>query len=32
MEALTAIRRVGADLVIAYFAKEACRLLTRRSW
>jgi len=29
LEALTAIRRAGADLVITYFAKEACRLLER---
>ncbi|MFQ5830277.1 MAG: porphobilinogen synthase [Candidatus Methylomirabilia bacterium] len=27
LEALTAIRRAGADLVITYFAKDACRLL-----
>ena len=30
MEALTAIRRAGADLVITYFAKEAVRLLERQ--
>ncbi|MFQ5520841.1 MAG: porphobilinogen synthase [Candidatus Methylomirabilia bacterium] len=29
LETLTAIRRAGADLVITYFAKEACRLLER---
>jgi porphobilinogen synthase len=29
MEALTAIRRAGADLVITYFAKDAVRLLER---
>jgi porphobilinogen synthase len=29
LEVLTAIRRAGADLVITYFAKEACRLLER---
>ena len=28
MEALTAIRRAGADIVITYFAREAARLLT----
>ena len=27
MEALTAIRRAGADIVITYFAREAARLL-----
>src|SRR3989442_2815795 len=27
MEALTAIRRAGADIVITYFAKDAARLL-----
>jgi porphobilinogen synthase len=27
MEILTAIKRAGADLVITYFAKEACRVL-----
>jgi porphobilinogen synthase len=30
MEALTAIRRAGADLVITYFAREAARLLERQ--
>ncbi len=29
MEALTAIRRAGADIVITYFAREAARLLER---
>ncbi len=29
MEALTAIRRAGADVVITYFAREAARLLER---
>ena len=29
MEALTGIRRAGADIVITYFAKEASRLLER---
>ena len=29
MEALTAIRRAGADIVITYFAKDAARLLER---
>lgn len=29
MEAMTAIRRAGADLIITYFAKEAVRLLER---
>jgi porphobilinogen synthase len=29
MEALVAIRRAGADLVITYFAKDAARLLER---
>jgi porphobilinogen synthase len=29
MEALTAIRRAGADLIITYLAKEAARLLER---
>src|SRR5262249_30548561 len=28
LEALTAIRRAGADIVITYFAREAARLLT----
>jgi len=32
LEALTAIRRAGADLVITYFAKEAARLLERSRW
>jgi porphobilinogen synthase len=35
MEALTAIRRAGADLIITYFAREAARLLERQrfsSW
>jgi len=30
MEALTAIRRAGADLIITYFAKDAARLLERQ--
>src|ERR1700675_710106 len=30
MEALTGIRRAGADIVITYFAKEAARILERR--
>src|SRR6266851_1409071 len=30
MEALTCIRRAGADIVITYFAKEAARVLERR--
>jgi len=30
MEALTAIRRAGADLIITYLAKEAVRLLERQ--
>jgi porphobilinogen synthase len=30
MEALTGIRRAGADIVITYFAKEAARVLERR--
>jgi porphobilinogen synthase len=30
LEALTAIRRAGADIVITYFAPEAARLLERR--
>jgi porphobilinogen synthase len=30
MEALTAIRRAGADLVITYLAKEAARLMERQ--
>jgi porphobilinogen synthase len=30
MEALTAIKRAGADLIITYFAKEAARLLNKR--
>src|SRR5256885_12057735 len=29
MEALTAIRRAGADIVITYFARDAARLLER---
>ena len=29
MEALTAIRRAGADIVITYFAKDVARLLER---
>ncbi len=32
LEALVAIRRAGADLVITYFAKEAARLLERSRW
>jgi len=31
MEALTGIRRAGADIVITYFAKEVARILERRS-
>ena len=31
LEALTAIRRAGADIVITYFAKDAARLLERGS-
>jgi porphobilinogen synthase len=27
MEALTSIRRAGADVIITYFAREAARLL-----
>jgi porphobilinogen synthase len=30
MEALTAIRRAGADLIITYLAKDAARLLERQ--
>jgi porphobilinogen synthase len=30
MEALTSIRRAGADIVITYFAKDAARLLQQR--
>ena len=30
LEALTAIRRAGADMIITYFAREAARLLERR--
>src|SRR5215510_2612523 len=30
MEALTGIRRAGADIVITYFAKEVARILERR--
>jgi len=29
LEALTSIRRAGADIVITYFAKDAARLLER---
>ncbi|HEX3179141.1 MAG TPA: porphobilinogen synthase, partial [Methylomirabilota bacterium] len=29
MEALTSIRRAGADIIITYFAREAARLLER---
>jgi porphobilinogen synthase len=29
LEALTGIRRAGADIVITYFAKDAARLLER---
>ncbi len=29
MEALTGIKRAGADLILSYFAKDAARLLTR---
>jgi len=32
LEALLAIRRAGADLVITYFAKDAVRLLDRGRW
>jgi porphobilinogen synthase len=32
MEALTGIRRAGADIVITYFAREAARLLERGSF
>jgi porphobilinogen synthase len=35
MEALTAIRRAGADLIVTYFARDAARLLERQrfsSW
>ena len=32
MEALTGIRRAGADIVITYFAREAARLLDRGSF
>src|SRR5262247_4271815 len=31
MEALTGIRRAGADIVITYFSKEVARILERRS-
>src|SRR5499427_7788767 len=31
MEALTGIRRAGADIIITYFAKEVARILERRS-
>jgi delta-aminolevulinic acid dehydratase/porphobilinogen synthase len=31
MEALTAVRRAGADVVITYFARDAARLLERGS-
>jgi porphobilinogen synthase len=31
LEALTAIRRAGADIVITYFAREAARLLERHA-
>jgi porphobilinogen synthase len=30
MEALTSIKRAGADLILTYFAKEAARLLLKR--
>jgi porphobilinogen synthase len=30
MEALTSIKRAGADLILTYFAKEAARLLQKR--
>jgi hypothetical protein len=30
LEALTAIRRAGADLIITYFAKRAAELLSGR--
>jgi porphobilinogen synthase len=29
MEALTAVRRAGADVVITYFARDAARILER---
>ena len=29
LEALTAIKRAGADIIITYFAKEAARLLSK---
>jgi porphobilinogen synthase len=29
MEALTGIRRAGADILITYFAKDAARLIER---
>ncbi len=32
LEALTAIRRAGADLVITYFAKDVVSLLERNRW
>jgi porphobilinogen synthase len=32
LEALTAIRRAGADLIITYFAREAARLLERQRY
>jgi porphobilinogen synthase len=32
MEALTAIRRAGADLIITYFAREAARVLERQRY
>jgi len=31
MESLTAIRRAGADMIITYFARDAARLLQRRT-
>ena len=31
LEALTAIRRAGADIIITYHAKDAARWLQRRS-
>ena len=32
LEALTALRRAGADLIITYFAREAARLLERQRY
>ena len=30
LEALTSIRRAGADMIITYYAREAARVLARR--